>query len=293
LCRNDARAIVVSDVTRRAREPRHAAPSLTRLGLRRQRGSVRSVNLAGWSFLALVAALLEASVRGFDLHDSVPAPTAVLRALPVELGEGTLGEELGATLSSYVQGLAIAVGVGVALGVLLGSSRTLVAASSVVIEFLRPIPAVALIPLAILFFGLGVPMRRFVIAYGAVWPILINTLYGVRGSDRVLHDVARTSGVSAPGRLVRVTLPAALPSIATGVRVSAAIALLVGVTAEYVSGTDGVGSYMQRQQLAYQLPELYAALVLVGLLGYSINAGLRATERRFVFWVGEERAARR
>ena len=130
-------------------------------------------------------------------------------------------------------------------------------------------------------------------AYAAVWPILINTLYGVRGGERLLHDVARTSGVGRTGRLFRVTLPAALPSIATGIRVSASIALLAGVTAEFLTPIEGVGAYMQRQQLALQLPELYAAILLVGLLGYTIGVALRAAERRAVFWVGEERAAAR
>jgi ABC-type nitrate/sulfonate/bicarbonate transport system permease component len=194
-------------------------------------------------------------------------------------------------MESYVQGFALAIAVGVALGVVIGSSRVLLYASSVVIEFLRPIPAVALIPVAILFFGLGTSMIRFVIAYAAVWPILISTLYGVRGGDRMLHDVATTSGVTRLGRLVHVTLPAALPSIATGIRVSASIALLVGVTAEFVAGTEGIGAYMQRQQLAFQLPEMYAAVVLVGFLGYAINVVLRAAQRRAVFWVGEERVA--
>ena len=129
------------------------------------------------------------------------------------------------------------------------------------------------------------------VAYAAAWPILINTLYGVRGVDRMLHDVARTSGVGRIGRLFRVTLPAALPSIATGIRVSAAIALLVCVTAEFVIGAGGVGSYMERQQIANQLPELYAAVVLVGLIGYLMNLGLRAVQRRTLFWAGEERSA--
>ena len=109
----------------------------------------------------------------------------------------------------------------------------------------------------------------------------------------MLHDVARTSGVGGVGRLVRVTLPASLPSIATGVRIGASIGLLVAVTAESVSGTEGVGAYMQRQGNAFQLPELYAAVVLVGLLGYVSNRALRAAERRLVFWAGEERFAER
>jgi ABC-type nitrate/sulfonate/bicarbonate transport system permease component len=252
---------------------------------------MRRPNVAGWAFVLLVAAAAEVAVRVLDLHDSVAAPSETLRALWDEMSSGELSGELGTTLEAYAQGFAIAIVVGVALGVLIGSSRTALAATFVVIEFLRPIPGVALIPLAILFFGLGIPMRRFVIAYAAIWPILIHTLYGVRGSDRVLHDVARTSGVSPLGRLVRVTLPAALPSIATGVRVSASIALLVAVTAEFLTGTGGIGAYMQEQQFAYRLPELYAAVLLTALLGYAINVALRATERRLVFWVGEERFA--
>ena len=213
----------------------------------RAAGVLRRTNTVGWLLVVLLAALLEVAVRGFDLHDSVAAPTDALRALVDGLADGTLSGEIGTTLERYVEGFALAIAVGVTLGVLIGSSRTLLDASSVVIEFLRPIPAVALIPVAYLFFDLGTPMIRFVIAYAVVWPILVNTLYGVRGVDRMLHDVARTSGVGR-GRLVRVTLPAALPSIWTGIRVSAPIALLVGVTAEYLTLTGGIGAYLQRSR---------------------------------------------
>jgi ABC-type nitrate/sulfonate/bicarbonate transport system permease component len=255
----------------------------------RVRRVLKRVNVTGWLFVVLVAALAEVGVRLFDLHDSVAAPTAALRALVDGLSSGALARALATTLESYAQGLALAVVGGVVLGVAIGSSRTLLDASSVLIEFLRPIPAVALIPVAILFLGLDTPMRRLLVAYAALWPILINTIYGVRGSDRLLHDVARTSGVTRLGRLVRVTVPTALPSIATGIRLSASIALVVCVTAEFVTGTGGIGAYMQQQQLAFQLPELYAAVLLVASLGYVVSVALRVTERRVVFWVGEER----
>jgi ABC-type nitrate/sulfonate/bicarbonate transport system permease component len=196
------------------------------------------------------------------------------------------------TLEAYLVGLALATVVGVAVGVLVGSSRTLLDGSSVLVEFMRPIPAVALIPLAILFFGpFGTDAHRFVVAYAAAWPILINTIYGVRGVDRMLHDVARTSGVGRVGRLARVTLPAALPSIATGIRISAAIALVVCVTAEFRTGAGGVGTYMEAQQFAANLPELYAAVVLISLLGFGVNVVLRVVQRRALFWAGEERSA--
>ena len=199
----------------------------------RTRSLVKRPNVVGWVVVFVVVASVEALVRLFELSDSVPAPTATMRALVAELRTGTLAGEIGATVDSYAQGLAIAVVVGVVVGVLIGSFRALLDASSVLIEFLRPIPAVSLIPLAVLFFGFGAPMRRWIVAYAALWPILLNALYGARGVDRVLHDVARTSGVGAVGRLVRVTLPASLPSIATGVRISASIGLLVAITAEF------------------------------------------------------------
>ncbi|MBA2643682.1 MAG: ABC transporter permease [Actinobacteria bacterium] len=249
----------------------------------------RRANVVGWLFVVFLAALAEAGIQLFELHDSVSPPSETLPALVEGLSSGELSGALRTTLGAYLGGLAIAIVVGVALGIVIGSSRLLLDASFVVLEFLRPIPAVALIPLAFLFFGTGVEMRRYIVAYAAVWPILVNTLYGVRGSDRILHEVALASGVSRLGRLVRVTLPSALPSIATGIRVSASIGLLVAVTAEFVFGSGGIGAYMQRQQLAFQLPEMYAAVLLTAVLGYTVNVALRLAERRIVHWTGEKR----
>jgi len=246
-------------------------------------------NLSGWLFVVLVAGLAEVIVRAGNLGDSVAAPSAAVRALASELWAGRLSQAIVTTLHVYAEGLAVAIAIGVVAGIAIGSSRTLLAASSVVLEFLRAVPAVALIPLAILWFGLGVPMHRFVIAYAATWPILIATLYGVRGTDRLLHDVARTAGETRLGTVVRVTAPAALPGIAAGIRLSAVIALNVAVTVEFINGGGGIGAYMQRQRNAYNLPELYGAIVLTALLGYAIHLTLRAAEQRALFWVGEHR----
>ena len=255
---------------------------------------VKRVNLAGWSFVLLLAVAADVAVRSFDLGDSVAAPSSAVAALADGLWSGALSSELGTTLETYAEGLLLAIAIGVPAGALIGTSRTLRDATSALVELLRPIPAVALIPLSILLFGLGTAMHRNVVAFAALWPILVNTIYGVRGTDRFLHDVARTSGVGPVGRLVRVTLPAALPSIATGIRISASIALLVCVTAEFVVGTGGgIGSYMAVQENASRIPELYGAILAVALLGYLVNAGLRAAERRAIFWGGEERRAGR
>jgi ABC-type nitrate/sulfonate/bicarbonate transport system permease component len=249
-------------------------------------------NALGWLLVVLLAVLLQVGVQRFELQDSVAAPSDTLRALVDGLRDGTLSGEIGTTMWRWAQALALAVLLGVSLGVLLGTSRWLEGASSVLLEFLRPIPAVALIPLAMLAFGLGTPMIRFVAAYAAVWPVLINTLYGVRGVDRMLLDVARTSGSSSAGILLRVRLPAALPGIATGIRVSAPIALVVVITAEWLAEGNGIGAYIDTQRSALEVPAMYAAVVLVALLGYLLNVVLASAQRRALFWVGEERAAR-
>jgi ABC-type nitrate/sulfonate/bicarbonate transport system permease component len=250
------------------------------------------VNVAGWLVVLLAMLAAELVIGRLHLTHSVALPSQTLRSLVDELVSGRLSGELATTLGTYVEGLGIAVFLGVAVGVLIGSSRLLRDATFVLVEFLRPIPAVALIPLAILFFGIEEPMRRFVVAYAAVWPVLIATVYGVRGVDRLFYDVAAISGVRGPGRLLRVTLPAALPGIATGVRISATLALVVGITAEFLFGTRGIGAYMQERQNDLALPELYAAAALVALLGYAVNLLLRAGERRIVFWAADARADR-
>ena len=168
--------------------------------MERARHAVGRANLPGWLFVGFLAIVVELVTRRLGLEDSIARPSETFRALGSELSSGTLSGEIGSTLERFAEGFALAIVGGVALGILIGSSRTLGDASLVVIEFLRPIPAVVLIPVALLFFGLGTPMIRFVIAYAAVWPILVNTLYGVRGGDRMLHDVARTSGIGRAGR---------------------------------------------------------------------------------------------
>lgn len=255
-----------------------------------EHGLLRRANLAGALFALGMLVLAEGAVRLFDLTASVAAPSEAARALAAGLADGTLSGEIGTTLATYVQGLVLAVLVGVPLGVAIGSHRTIEDGTSVLVELLRPIPAVALLPLAIFWFGTGTPTIRFLVAYAAVWPILVHTSYGVRGVDRMLHDVALTSGVTGAASVVRVSVPAALPSIVTGIRISAALALVVCVTAEYFVGSQGLGEYLYAHGIAYRLPELYAAAALTGLLGLAIDALLRAGARRAVFWMGEEQA---
>jgi NitT/TauT family transport system permease protein len=254
---------------------------------------LRRVNVAGVVFALAVLTLAEAGVRSFDLSDSMAAPSGAARALVDGLADGTLSGVVATTLETYVQGLVLAVVIGVALGVAIGSHRAIEQGTSVMVEFLRPVPAVALTPLAIFWFGTGASTIRFLVAYAAVWPVLVHTVYGIRGVDRRLYDVAATSGVTGLERIVRVSVPAALPGIVTGVRVSAALALTVCVTVEYFVGGRGVGGYLYDRQVAHRLDGLYAAAALTGLLGLAVDWVLRRAARRVVFWTGEDLASAR
>src|SRR5581483_6021966 len=124
------------------------------------------------------------------------------------------------TLGSWAQGYAIAATLGILIGALMGLFPAVRAMLGTIVELLRPMPSVAIIPIAIVLFGLGDPMKRFVVAYAALWPILINTLYGVQAVDPLLHDTARTFRLGPLRSTLRVVLPAASPYIATGLRIS-------------------------------------------------------------------------
>jgi NitT/TauT family transport system permease protein len=178
----------------------------------------------------------------------------------------------------------------VTMGILIGTYRPVADSLKIIIEFLRPIPSVAMIPLSILFFGLGATMRITVISYAVFWPMLINTIYGVRAIDPQALDTARNFGVTGLEALVRVTLPSALSSIMTGFRISATIALIVTITTELVAGNSGIGFYISQMEQANRLPPMYGAIVLTGILGYLLNAFYFWLEYKIVFWSPAARA---
>ena len=214
----------------------------------------------------------------------LPPPSAVLAAWQAMAASGELGEHVATTLRVWLQGFALAGVVGVGLGLVMGLSRPLAATLTTTVELLRPMPSVAIIPVAIISFGLEDPMKRFVTAYAATWPILINTLYGVRGVDPILLDSARTFRYSAPRRALKVVLPAASPYIATGLRLGAGIALILVVTAELVASRNGLGYFVAQAQLSYKIPEMYAGILSIAVLGYVLNVAFVTLESRALGW---------
>jgi ABC-type nitrate/sulfonate/bicarbonate transport system permease component len=240
--------------------------------------------LPGLCFVLAVTVVVEVLARLGLLTSYAPPPTTVIAALFQGLGSGEISSQIGMTLVTFAQGLVLATVLAIIVGVLMGTVPVVYEALRILVEFLRPVPSVAMIPLAILFLGLGGPMRVAVITYASFWPLLVSTLYGVRAVDPVALDTARNFGISPARTLWAVTLPAALANIATGLRVSASIALVVTVTTELVAGNSGIGFYVSQMEQANRLAPMYAGILLTGLIGYLVNALFFQLERKLVFW---------
>jgi ABC-type nitrate/sulfonate/bicarbonate transport system permease component len=239
----------------------------------------------------VVLALWELVVRaGLISESSIPTMTATVGELFTQLGESGFWSAVGKTLQGWALGLGIAIALGVPLGMLIGSSRWLFRAFRVPIEFLRPIPSVALIPLAVLIYGTGLESKVFLAAFASFWPLLIQTIYGVQDVDPVATDTAKSFGLSRLARVRHITLPSAVPYIATGVRISSAVSLILVVTAELVIGSPGLGREINTARSGGNLEVMYALILATGLLGYVLNIVMTRVERRVLRWHPSQRA---
>jgi NitT/TauT family transport system permease protein len=217
--------------------------------------------------------------------DLPPVSTVLARGAGL-LGNTDFLKDVGSTLTAWAGGLLLAIALAVPAGVALGSLPFLGTASRAVVELLRPIPSVALIPLAIIIFSSTTNVRIALVTYAATWPILINTLYAMRDVDPLAKETLRGFGFGPLSVLWRVTLPSAAPFVATGVRVSAGIGLVVVISAELFSGGGtGIGQYLLVTQSAGGHSDLLlAGAVWAGVVGLAINAALVRTERRVFNW---------
>jgi ABC-type nitrate/sulfonate/bicarbonate transport system permease component len=241
-----------------------------------------------WSGLAVVAGCLlvwEAWSRSSgNLAEFFPPASQVLVTLVQLIGSGELLGHTAATMRRFTEGYALAALISIGAGLCLGLWRGLYNAFEPLIELLRPMPSPATIPIAILFLGIGDGMKIAVTVYACAWPILINTIDGVRSADRVLMATAATFRLSPWARFWKVVLPAASPQIVTGLRVSLAIALILVTTSEMVVSNDGLGYYVLESQRAFQMPQMYAAVVALGVIGYALNRAFLALDARVMAW---------
>jgi ABC-type nitrate/sulfonate/bicarbonate transport system permease component len=159
------------------------------------------------------------------------------------------------------------------------------------VQFLRSIPPPALLPFGILVLGVGTSMKVFIIAFVCLWPVLLNTIDGVRGIDPTMLDTARSYGVRRLERIRRIVLPAALPQIFAGLRTSLSLAVIMMVLTEYFASDSGVGYVLLISKNTFQLAPMWAAILLIGLLGYLLNLLLILVERRVLAWHRGWRAA--
>ena len=263
-----------------------AAPPERRRG---RRGSSAAV-LGGLGLLALVA-LGEIVPRiGVVPRRYFPTSSEIGAALVDELGAPGFWSALLDTLQGWALGLAIASVAGIVLGILIGSSYLLRELTASTIEFLRPIPSVALIPLAVLLFGTSMQSKLLLVVYPAFWVMLIQVLYGVQDVDPVAMDTARSYRLGRWARIRYVVWPSALPYVMTGLRLAAAVALILAVTAELIIGNPGIGNRLAVAQSSGAVEVAYALVVVAGLLGMVVNLGARWVERRALAWHASQRA---
>jgi NitT/TauT family transport system permease protein len=231
--------------------------------------------------------LAEAASRlGLVDEQSLPAASTVLSQAGQLAVDSAFLVDVGDTLRAWAVGLLLAIAIAVPLGVLLGSVPLLDTASRVLVEMARPIPSVALIPLVLILFTEVTSQKVALVCYAATWPILINTLYALRDVDPVAKDSLRAFGFGESAVLWRVSLPSAAPFIATGVRISASVGLIVVISTELIAGGgEGIGLFLTESQAGGgDTTVMLAGACWAGALGLAANSGLVGLERVLFRW---------
>jgi ABC-type nitrate/sulfonate/bicarbonate transport system permease component len=229
------------------------------------------------------------SRTGLISQRDLPAMSTSFRALWTLVQTGAFWHQVLLTVRGWALGLGIASVLAVPIGIVLGSSSLAASAFRVPIEFLRPIPSAALIPLLFLTLGTNLKSEVFLAAFGAFWPLLVQTMYGVRDVDPLALDTGRSFGLGKLERLYRITLPSTVPYIGTGLRISSTVALILAFTAELFMGIPGLGQAVNLAQAYGLTDQLYALALATGFLGVAIHIVSSAIERRALQWHPSQR----
>jgi len=222
-----------------------------------------------------------------------PPLSKIVEVFPKTWTSQRIVDDVVPSLGRFVVGFLLAVATGIAVGVAIGSNRALRAFFEPVLEFLRAIPPPVLVPILILVAGIGNDQKVLVIVSGAIWPVLLNTIEGVRSVDPVLVDTCRSYRVRGALRLRMFVLRAASPQIMTGVRQAQQIALILMVISELVAAENGLGYDIVQFQRGFQIPEMWSGVIVLGLIGVLLALLLRLVERRVLVWYHGVRAAER
>ncbi|MGO1584209.1 MAG: ABC transporter permease [Actinomycetaceae bacterium] len=223
----------------------------------------------------------------------LPPPTEIAGELVTLLGGATLWGHVGSTLTGWALSLAIAGVLGTVVGIVLGSSETLRALTTPLVEFLRPLPSIALIPLVILLIGGGRTGEVFLASFAAFWQMLVAAIDSVRSVDPVARETAAAFSLTARQRVAWVYLPSMLPQLITGLRIASAMALVIVVTTEILIGVPGLGQGLNLARSGGELARMYAYIVVIGVVGLLLNTALRWIGDRFISWHPSVREAAR
>ncbi len=213
-----------------------------------------------------------------------PGPLRAIGVLSDWIATSELWSPLGKTVWRVFAGWGTASIVGVAIGAAIASSTTARNLFEPTAEFLRPLPASAVLPPAILILGLSDAMIVFVVAFGSIWPILLGAIHGFKSIEPRLMEVASMLRLSTWQRIVKLQLPHALPDIFAGMRVSIAIALIITVASEMLSSQPGIGYLMLLAARAFRSAEIFAGILILGVLGFVINVTMQRIEDRLLAW---------
>ncbi|WP_239171086.1 ABC transporter permease [Actinoplanes campanulatus] len=237
---------------------------------------------AGWYFLS-------ADSESFYS----PPLEKILVAFGDTWGLDRLRADVAPSVLRLLAGFLLAALIGVGAGVAIGMNRRLRAVTEPVLEFFRAIPPPVLVPVIMLFAGIGDAMKVIVIVFGCIWPILLNTVEGVRAVDSVVLETARSYGVNGVARITKVILPSAGPQIAAGLRQALSIAIILMVISELFAASNGLGFTIVQFQRSFAIPEMWSGIILLGLLGFVLSLLFRLAERRALRWYEGLRAAQR
>ncbi|MFJ4621055.1 ABC transporter permease [Streptomyces sp. NPDC088812] len=239
----------------------------------------------------LVALWWAASAHSTDVY--WPPLRTILETFPdVWTGERLRADVLPSVLR-LAGGYALAAVAGVALGTVIGSYRRVRAVCEPVLEFLRAVPPPVLVPVIMLFAGIGDTMKVVVIAAGCVWPVLLNTVEGVRAVDPVMAETARSYGITGVARLRDLVLRSASPQIFAGLRQALSIGIILMVISEMFAASNGLGFTIVQFQRGFAIPDMWTGILLLGLLGFVLSVLFQLVERRMLGWYHGLRAAGR
>jgi len=221
-----------------------------------------------------------------------PPVTRIFQAWISDLLDGTLITNLLATFWRQMLGYWLAVVFGIGVGLAMGYFRVAYNLMEPLIEVFRPIPGPAYLPVLVLFVGIGDEMKVVLILVASLFPILLNTYSGVRAIDPVQFDTARTLGLTTMQTLREIVLPAALPQILTGMRISLAISLILAILSEMIVSNDGLGYFTLLAERTFKVPDMYAGIFTLAIFGYALNRLFLLGEARLIRWHQESSGRR-